>query len=111
MHKRQELVTPVRQCFNWAEEKFLGRLPDFYVQVTLARDTSGQLTHTGIFVGDDLTDEAGFAAALSLGGFGVLVGRERRTHAVGRLESPAAVLDWIEAALAAGAFPIPEARP
>jgi trehalose 6-phosphate phosphatase len=64
-----------------------------------------------VFVGDDLTDEAGFAAALSLGGFGVLVGRERRTHAVGRLESPAAVLDWIEAALAAGAFAVPEAKP
>jgi nickel-dependent lactate racemase len=48
------LVTPVRQCFNWAEEKYLGRLPDFYVQVTLARDSSGQLAHTGIFVGDDL---------------------------------------------------------
>jgi nickel-dependent lactate racemase len=48
------LITPVRQCFNWAEEKYLGRLPDFYVQVTLARDPSGHLAHTGVFVGDDL---------------------------------------------------------
>lgn len=48
------LLTPVRQCFNWAEEKFLGSLPDFYVQVVLARDPAGHLTHTGIFVGDDL---------------------------------------------------------
>lgn len=48
------LVTPVRQCFNYAEDKFLGRLPDFYVQVTLARDPAGHLTHTGVFVGDDL---------------------------------------------------------
>ena len=48
------LLTPVRQCFNWAEEKFLGGLPDFYVQVVLARDAGGQLTHTGVFVGDDL---------------------------------------------------------
>ncbi len=48
------LITPVRQCFNWAEEKFLGRLPDFYVQLTLARDASGHLAHTGVFVGDDL---------------------------------------------------------
>jgi nickel-dependent lactate racemase len=48
------LVTPVRQCFNWAEEKYLGRLPDFYVQVTLARDATGHLAHTGVFVGDDL---------------------------------------------------------
>src|SRR6476660_2228892 len=48
------LLTPVRQCFNWAEEKFLGKLPDFYVQVVLARDERGNLAHTGVFVGDDL---------------------------------------------------------
>jgi nickel-dependent lactate racemase len=48
------LVTPVRQCFNWAEEKFLGKLPDFYVQVVLARDAAGHLVHSGVFVGDDL---------------------------------------------------------
>jgi nickel-dependent lactate racemase len=48
------LLTPVRQCFNWAEEKFLGGLPDCYVQVVLARDPAGQLVHTGVFVGDDL---------------------------------------------------------
>jgi nickel-dependent lactate racemase len=48
------LLTPVRQCFNWAEENFLSGLPDFYVQVVLARDEAGQLTHTGVFVGDDL---------------------------------------------------------
>jgi hypothetical protein len=44
----------VRQCFNWAEERFLGKLPDFYVQVVLARDERGNLVHTGVFVGDDL---------------------------------------------------------
>jgi nickel-dependent lactate racemase len=48
------LLTPVRQCFNWAEEKFLGKLPDFYMQVVLARDDRGNLVHTGVFVGDDL---------------------------------------------------------
>jgi len=48
------LLTPVRQCFNWAEERFLSKLPDFYVQVVLARDQQGQLVHTGVFVGDDL---------------------------------------------------------
>jgi nickel-dependent lactate racemase len=36
------LLTPVRQCFNWAEEKFLGGLPDFYVQVVLAREEPRQ---------------------------------------------------------------------
>lgn len=48
------LVTPVRQCFNKAEDEFLSKLPDFYVQVVLARDKSGHLAHTGVFVGDDL---------------------------------------------------------
>ncbi len=48
------LVTPVRQCFNKAEEDYLGRLPDLYVQVVLARDKNDQLVHTGVHVGDDL---------------------------------------------------------
>jgi nickel-dependent lactate racemase len=48
------LLTPVRQCFNKAEEDFLGHLPDFYVQVVLARNAAGELAHTGVFVGDDL---------------------------------------------------------
>src|SRR6476659_5611629 len=55
------LLTPVRQCFNWAEEKFLGGLPDFYVQVVLARDERGNLAHTGVFVGDDLETYLGAA--------------------------------------------------
>lgn len=48
------LLTPVRRCFNLAEERFLNHLPDFYVQVVLARDPNGQLVHTGIHIGDDL---------------------------------------------------------
>ncbi len=48
------LITPVRACFNWAEDKYLGHLPDVYVQVVLARDEHDQLVHTGVYVGDDL---------------------------------------------------------
>jgi nickel-dependent lactate racemase len=48
------LLTPLRRCFNKAEDEFLGALPDFYVQVVLARDPQGRLVHTGIHVGDDL---------------------------------------------------------
>ncbi len=48
------LLTPVRQCFNKAETEFLSDLPDFYVQVVLAREPQGKLVHTGVFVGDDL---------------------------------------------------------
>jgi nickel-dependent lactate racemase len=55
------LITPLRACFNWAEDQFLSRLPDLYVQVVLARHPSGRLVHTGVYVGDDL--ETYFAAA------------------------------------------------
>src|SRR5207249_12317006 len=47
-------VTPLRACFNWAEEKFLGGLKDVYLQVTIHRDAQGKLVHSGIFIGDDL---------------------------------------------------------
>jgi trehalose 6-phosphate phosphatase len=52
---------------------------------------------TPVFLGDDLTDEAGFAAADDLGGFGVLVGPARMTAAAHRLAGPEAALRWLEA--------------
>jgi trehalose 6-phosphate phosphatase len=52
-----------------------------------------------VFVGDDLTDEDGFEAAARLGGFGVLVGRQRRTAARFRLGGVEEVLGWLAAAL------------
>ena len=51
-----------------------------------------------VFLGDDLTDEDGFAAARRLGGFGVLVGPARATAARLRLDDVDAALDWLEAA-------------
>ncbi len=48
------LITPLRACFNRAEEEYLGNLPDLYVQVVLARNSNDQLVHTGVHVGDDL---------------------------------------------------------
>jgi nickel-dependent lactate racemase len=48
------LITPLRACYNWAEDKFLGRLPDVYFQVVMKRDPQNKLVHTGVFVGDDL---------------------------------------------------------
>jgi trehalose 6-phosphate phosphatase len=54
-----------------------------------------------IFVGDDLTDEDGFVAVQSAGGFGVLVGAPRRTAARYRLADPSAVLSWLGAAIEA----------
>lgn len=51
-----------------------------------------------IFVGDDVTDEHGFAEVNRLGGYGVLVGRPRQTHARYGLRGVDDVLAWLEAA-------------
>lgn len=48
------LITPTRALFNWAEDKFLGHLPDVYLQVVMQRDPSNKLVHSGVYVGDDL---------------------------------------------------------
>lgn len=48
------LLTPVRACFNEAEERFLGHLNDVYFQVVMDYNDEGQLIHTGVYVGDDL---------------------------------------------------------
>ena len=50
---------------------------------------------TPVFLGDDVTDEAGFAAAAKLGGWGVLVGETPVTAAHYRLEDVAAVHAWL----------------
>jgi nickel-dependent lactate racemase len=55
------LLTPVRQCFNKAENEFLAQLPDLYVQVVLSRRVDGRLVHTGYYAGDDLETYLGAA--------------------------------------------------
>ena len=52
-----------------------------------------------LFVGDDLTDEGGFAAAARHGGAGVLVGPPRDTAAAYALPDVSAVLAWLAAGL------------
>ena len=54
---------------------------------------------TPVFVGDDVTDEDGFAAVQARGGFGVLVGRPRETAARFRLAGVEEALDWLESGL------------
>jgi trehalose 6-phosphate phosphatase len=49
-----------------------------------------------VFIGDDLTDESGFAAAGEHGGFGILVGPPRATAARYRLAAVADVHAWLE---------------
>ena len=48
------LTTPLRKCFNKAEEDYLGFLPDAYFEVVMAYDAEGKLVHTGIYAGDDV---------------------------------------------------------
>lgn len=48
------LISPLRACYNKAEEDFLGALPDAYFQVVMAYDDQGQLGHIGAFAGDDV---------------------------------------------------------
>ena len=51
-----------------------------------------------IFIGDDLTDEYGFAAVRDLGGAGILVGPQRDTSALYRLEDVDHVHRWLKKA-------------
>jgi trehalose 6-phosphate phosphatase len=48
-----------------------------------------------VFIGDDVTDEEGFAAAADLGGAGILVGPTRATRAAYSLEQVAAVRHYL----------------
>ena len=59
-----------------AEPPFLGRRP--------------------VFIGDDTTDEDGFAEIRRRGGMAIRVGKPRKTEANYGLPSVAAVLDWLE---------------
>jgi len=53
-----------------------------------------------LFMGDDLTDEHGFAAAATLDGAGILVGPVRRSAARYRLDSVTAARHWLREAAA-----------
>src|SRR3546814_16206263 len=53
--------------------------------------------HRPVFLGDDLTDEPGFAACAAAGGVGVLVGPLRDTAATYRLDKLPAVRPWLSA--------------
>lgn len=48
------LVTPLRHCYNKAEQEFLSHLPDVYLQVVMKYNTQGRLVHSGFYCGDDL---------------------------------------------------------
>lgn len=49
-----------------------------------------------MFLGDDITDETGFAVVAAMGGYGVLVGEARPSAAIYRLRSTARVRNWLK---------------
>ena len=61
------------------------------------------LGRTPVFIGDDTTDEAGFAAVTAHGGYAFSVGRPR-PGAVRFFEAPQTVRDWLAAFVSGGAF-------
>lgn len=48
------LVTPLRHCYNKAENEYLGNLPDVYIQLVMAYNEKNELVHTGFYCGDDV---------------------------------------------------------
>ena len=56
-----------------------------------------------MFLGDDLTDERGFAAVNAQGGISVLVGDRADSAARHALRDPAAVRAWLASACREGA--------
>jgi trehalose 6-phosphate phosphatase len=65
------------------------------VAITRLMGTAPFTGHRPIFLGDDITDESGFAAANLLGGKGILVGANRESHAMYRLANVDAVHRWL----------------
>ena len=49
-----------------------------------------------VFIGDDLTDEAGFAVCQKLGGAGIIVGERADSCASYRLPDVSSVHNWLE---------------
>ena len=49
-----QLITPLRACYNKAQEEYLADLPDMFFEVVMAYDEDGKLGHTGVYVGDEL---------------------------------------------------------
>ena len=62
--------------------------------------------HVPVFVGDDLTDESGFAIVNAHGGISVLVGDREPSAAHYGLPDPAAVRDWLAAIAAPTEEPV-----
>jgi trehalose 6-phosphate phosphatase len=99
---RSLLDTPAGATFRMVEGKQLVEIrPDGRDKGTAILDFMQESPFAGrmpVFVGDDLTDEDGFAAVASLGGWSIKVGAGR-TRARYRLANSDAVKGWLMAGI------------
>jgi len=49
-----QIITPLRGCYNYAEDKYLKDVPAVYVLIVKTRDEQGDFEITGLYVGDDI---------------------------------------------------------
>lgn len=113
LHWRASGATAAASEFATLAERALEALPHYRLQpgnhVLELRpdgfDKGGAIRHlletdtfrgrTPVFIGDDLTDEHGFAAVNAQGGLSVLVGTRAPTDARFRIDSPTALRAWL----------------
>lgn len=62
-------------------------------------DTTSFLGRRPVMLGDDFTDETAFEVVEQLGGLSIIVGSRRPTLASFSLDSPTAVIEWLEAVI------------
>ncbi len=49
-----KILTPLRSCFNKAENEFLSSLPKVYILLVMSHDENGKPVHTGFYCGNDI---------------------------------------------------------
>jgi nickel-dependent lactate racemase len=86
-------ITPLRSCFNWAEDRFLRHLPDVYFQVVMKRDPDSRLVTCGVYVGDDL--ETYLMAARASGKENITVVDEPITKIVAVMQADEFRSTWV----------------
>lgn len=94
-----KLAKPLESQFVLRKGKFVLELaPAGYSKRTAIEAFMTEAPFAGrvpVFVGDDVTDEDGFAAVNALGGHSIRVGNDEATVARSRLASVSAVVAWL----------------